>query len=288
MSHLYKVPQAETGYSRKNWHGTAEEYHHALATSTTVYVGNLSFFTREEQIWELFSKVGEVSRIVMGLNKYELTPCGFCFVEYYTHEAAADCVNYVSGTKLDERVIRADWDTGFVEGRQYGRGSSGGQVRDEFRDYFDPERGDKQQKANFPLRDAQPAPYRHTPSKDSSHESHRYDGPHTPHNRNDHHAQHTPRNFPPSDERQGDRDRYEESRGRGYDDRFSSRDYRDHRDRYDDHRRDSRDFHRDHHDNRGKRSRSDFEQRSAPPEPMVDEFGRDIPIAKRSKGPERR
>ena len=65
------------------------------------------------------------------------------FCRYYTHEAAGDCVNYVSGTNLDGRVIRADWDSGFEEGRQFGRGSSGGQIRDELRDYYDPERGDR-------------------------------------------------------------------------------------------------------------------------------------------------
>jgi len=82
MAHLYKLNGLETAYSRKTWRGTQLEYQHALDTSTTVYVGDLSFFTREEQIWELFSRVGEVKRIVMGLNKFELTPCGFCFVEY--------------------------------------------------------------------------------------------------------------------------------------------------------------------------------------------------------------
>jgi hypothetical protein len=29
---------------------------------------------------------------------------------------------------MDDRIIRTDWDAGFVEGRQYGRGKSGGQV----------------------------------------------------------------------------------------------------------------------------------------------------------------
>ncbi len=36
---------------------------------------------------------------------------------------------YVSGTKLDDRIIRIDWDVGFSDGRQFGRGRSGGQVR---------------------------------------------------------------------------------------------------------------------------------------------------------------
>ncbi|KAK4945750.1 nuclear cap binding complex subunit [Elasticomyces elasticus] len=112
-----------------------------LKDATTLYVGNLSFYTTEEQIHELFSKCGEIKRLIMGLDRFQKTPCGFCFVEYYTHQDALDCMKYVGGTKLDERVIRTDLDAGFQEGRQYGRGRSGGQVRDEYRDEFDPGRG---------------------------------------------------------------------------------------------------------------------------------------------------
>lgn len=56
----------------------------------------------------------------MGLDRFSKTPCGFCFVEYYTHQDALDCMKYVGGTKLDERIIRSDLDPGFLEGRQYG------------------------------------------------------------------------------------------------------------------------------------------------------------------------
>ncbi|KAK5570485.1 nuclear cap binding complex subunit [Exophiala xenobiotica] len=97
-----------------------------LKDATTLYVGNLC---------------GEIKRLIMGLDRYQKTPCGFCFVEYYTHQDALDCMKYIGGTKLDERVIRTDLDAGFQEGRQYGRGKSGGQVRDEYRDEFDPGRG---------------------------------------------------------------------------------------------------------------------------------------------------
>jgi len=112
-----------------------------LRDATTLYVGNLSFYTTEEQIHELFSKCGEIKRLVMGLDRFQKTPCGFCFVEYYTHQDALDCMKYIGQTKLDERIIRTDLDEGFVEGRQYGRGKSGGQVRDEYREEFDPGRG---------------------------------------------------------------------------------------------------------------------------------------------------
>ncbi|KAI1820322.1 nuclear cap-binding protein subunit 2 [Xylaria intraflava] len=112
-----------------------------LKNATTLYVGNLSFYTTEEQVYELFSKCGEIKRLVMGLDRFQKTPCGFCFVEYYTHQDALDCMKYIGGTKLDERIIRTDLDPGFEEGRQYGRGKSGGQVRDEYRDDFDEGRG---------------------------------------------------------------------------------------------------------------------------------------------------
>lgn len=112
-----------------------------LSCSCTLYVGNLSFYTTEEQIHELFSKCGEIKRIIMGLDRITKSPCGFCFVEYYIHEDASDCMLFISGTKLDDRVVRCDLDPGYKEGRQWGRGKSGGQVRDEYREDFDNGRG---------------------------------------------------------------------------------------------------------------------------------------------------
>lgn len=50
-------------------------------------------------------------------------------------------MKFLNGTKIDDRPIRTDIDPGFKEGRQYGRGKSGGQVRDEVRQTFDEARG---------------------------------------------------------------------------------------------------------------------------------------------------
>lgn len=108
--------------------GTRSDLEEKLQESTTLYVGNLSFFTTEEQIFELFTRSGDIKRIIMGLDRVKKTPCGFCFVEYYSREDAEGCVRYINGTRLDDRIIRVDWDAGFEEKRQYGRGKSGGQV----------------------------------------------------------------------------------------------------------------------------------------------------------------
>uniref|UniRef100_A0A1A9WJK5 Nuclear cap-binding protein subunit 2 n=1 Tax=Glossina brevipalpis TaxID=37001 RepID=A0A1A9WJK5_9MUSC len=130
-----------SSYRDQHFKGSRAEQERSLRESTTLYVGNLSFYTTEEQIHELFSRCGEVRRIVMGLDKYKKTPCGFCFVEYYRRPEAENAMRYVNGTRLDDRLIRVDWDAGFIEGRQYGRGKTGGQVRDEYRTDYDAGRG---------------------------------------------------------------------------------------------------------------------------------------------------
>ncbi|KAL5797510.1 hypothetical protein ACOSQ2_002330 [Xanthoceras sorbifolium] len=139
MASLFKDPAKISAYRDRRFPGSQEEFDHALLTSTTVYVGNMSFYTTEEQIYELFSRAGEIKKLIMGLDKNSKTPCGFCFVLYYSREDTEDAVKYISGTILDDRPIRVDFDWGFQDGRQWGRGRSGGQVRDEYRTDYDPD-----------------------------------------------------------------------------------------------------------------------------------------------------
>ncbi len=190
MSRLLKrINPVLSVYKDRKFRGDQQAFEHALHTSTTVYVGNLAFWTTEEQLYEVrdlshtccpcgsavslcsvvssathastllntehlpstqvFSKVGDVRRIIMGLDRVNKTPCGFCFVLYYTRDDTDDCVKYINGTMLDERPIRVDFDWGFEEGRQFGRGRSGGQVRDEYRQGYDPGRLAPQKVAAF-------------------------------------------------------------------------------------------------------------------------------------------
>ncbi|CAF1279350.1 unnamed protein product [Rotaria magnacalcarata] len=138
---LFQKSIALSSYRDRQFRGSEGDQDQKLLASTTLYIGNLSFFTTEEQIHELFSRAGDVKRIIMGLDKIEKTPCGFCFVEYYTRLDAERAMRYINQTRLDDRIIRTDWDAGFVDGRQFGRGRNGGQVRDEYRKDYDPGRG---------------------------------------------------------------------------------------------------------------------------------------------------
>mmetsp|Transcript_7603 Transcript_7603/g.14270 ORF Transcript_7603/g.14270 Transcript_7603/m.14270 type:complete len:153 (-) Transcript_7603:2561-3019(-) len=127
---LYENEKPNSLYIDRQLNMSKEEYLAALEVSKTVYVGNLSLYTKEEQLYELFGLCGHVERVIMGLDRYRKTPCGFCFAEFATHEDAGLAISCISGTKVDEHIVRVDWDPGFREGRQFGRGKSGGQKRD--------------------------------------------------------------------------------------------------------------------------------------------------------------
>jgi len=186
MAHLYRDLSVKSLYTDRNCEGGRERWQEAIEESTTLYIGaphcrlrsppriqrtrapdparappasgNLSFYTTEEQLYEFFSKTGEVRRVVMGLDRFSKTPCGFCFIEFYRRPDTEDAVRFLNGMKLDERVARVDWDGGFLEGRQYGRGRSGGQVRDEYRSDFDAGRGGWGKVADAPPSDRAPLP----------------------------------------------------------------------------------------------------------------------------------
>lgn len=86
---------------------------------------------------------GPIERLILGLNKKYMIPCGFCFVIYFCRKDAQRAIDLLNKTLLDGNVIRVDFDIGFSEGRQYGRGYLGGQVRDEVKRKpdFKPESG---------------------------------------------------------------------------------------------------------------------------------------------------
>lgn len=56
----------------------------------------------------------------MGLDRFNYTPCGFCFVLYKNPQDAINAVKYLADTKLEDRLVQIDLDPGFREGRQFG------------------------------------------------------------------------------------------------------------------------------------------------------------------------
>ncbi|XP_027945560.1 nuclear cap-binding protein subunit 2-like [Eumetopias jubatus] len=120
--------------------GDNDDQEKLLKESSTLYMGNLSFHTTEEQIYELFSRCGDIKHVFMGLDKIKKKAWGFCFVEYYNRLDAENAMWFLNGTRLDDRIIHTDWDLAFREGRQYGHQLED-QVRNAFCEDFDVGRG---------------------------------------------------------------------------------------------------------------------------------------------------
>lgn len=78
---------------------------HTLCRSPCLYIGNLSFYTTEEQMCELFGRVGAIDRVIMGLDRNRLTPCGFAFVIYQTRDDADAAVKYLNGYAPPPRTL---------------------------------------------------------------------------------------------------------------------------------------------------------------------------------------
>ena len=78
----------------------------SLSDTCTVYVANIdTTVATEERIYSIFSRCGEVKRVVLGVNRTTREPCGFCFVVFATHEAAVAAYAFLNGFDVDDRGV---------------------------------------------------------------------------------------------------------------------------------------------------------------------------------------
>jgi len=93
----------------------------SLNGTNTLYVGDISNDTTANQIHSVFSLVGRVQRVRIGINQASREGCGFCFVEFPGFGPVDKAMNHVNGIQIEGKPIRSEKDPGFVEGREYGR-----------------------------------------------------------------------------------------------------------------------------------------------------------------------
>ncbi|CRG93185.1 nuclear cap-binding protein, putative [Plasmodium gallinaceum] len=140
MAHLYEEVNKKRKYYDRSLCNDYDDWLKKIQFSKTVYIGNLSIYTTEQQIYEHMSKSGDIEDIIMGLHRKEKSPCGFCFVIYKKREGYIRAVNFLNNSILDGRIIRVDEDLGIIGRRKYGRGKTGVQKRDERNKFYDEDR----------------------------------------------------------------------------------------------------------------------------------------------------
>ena len=111
------------------------------APSKVLFVGNLSWNTVEDTLWDAFSEYGEVTSVRLPTDRESGKPKGYGYIEFGAVDSAQKAISAMNGKDLDGRPIRLDFtqprdNNGPGRGRgrgrggfDNGRGRGGGRVR---------------------------------------------------------------------------------------------------------------------------------------------------------------
>lgn len=98
--------------------------------SSTLFVGNISFDTTEDGLWEIFAEYGEVKSVRLPTDRETQRPKGFGYVEFSDIETAKKAFDGVQGKDIGGRNIRLDFSQ--PRGENGGGGGGGGRGRGGF------------------------------------------------------------------------------------------------------------------------------------------------------------
>lgn len=71
-----------------------------------IYVGNLPFKFREQELQDLFAEYGEVTRAQIITDKYSGRSKGFGFVEMAEKADGENAINELNGKEVDGRPLK--------------------------------------------------------------------------------------------------------------------------------------------------------------------------------------
>eukprot|EP01122_Echinamoeba_exundans_P017871 TRINITY_DN981_c0_g1_i1.p1 TRINITY_DN981_c0_g1~~TRINITY_DN981_c0_g1_i1.p1 ORF type:complete len:216 (+),score=37.97 TRINITY_DN981_c0_g1_i1:967-1614(+) len=81
-------------------------------TSTTLFVGNLSYNIGEKELFDIMDRVGRVRNVTIGWNRRTNQSRGYAFVEFADRRDAEAAYDKFRDYSLDGRRLRVDWDVG--------------------------------------------------------------------------------------------------------------------------------------------------------------------------------
>ena len=100
-----------------------------------IYVANLSFDLRDEDLKELFASYGDVSSARIIMDKMTSRSRGFGFVEMPDDEAAKNAIAELDGSTIGGRPIKVNEAKPKPEGGSYGGGRGGEKSYNNSRSY---------------------------------------------------------------------------------------------------------------------------------------------------------
>ncbi|TKA27016.1 hypothetical protein B0A50_05207 [Salinomyces thailandicus] len=91
-----------------------------------VFIGNIPYGVSEEQICDIFGRVGQVVNFRLVYDKESGRPKGFGFLEYTDVDAAASAVRNLEGHEIMGRTLRVDYSNDNGGGKSGGGGGGTG------------------------------------------------------------------------------------------------------------------------------------------------------------------
>ncbi|CAG8697633.1 1369_t:CDS:2 [Ambispora leptoticha] len=89
--------------------------------STTLYVGNLPYAFREQDVADMFERYGRLRKVTVQLDHYTGRNKGFAFVEFEDRRDAEDAYDKYNGFSVEGRRLKLDWDIGLTKKDQHRR-----------------------------------------------------------------------------------------------------------------------------------------------------------------------
>ncbi|NJK85225.1 MAG: RNA-binding protein [Bacteroidales bacterium] len=70
-----------------------------------IYVGNLSFKVKENDLKEIFEEYGEVSSVKIITDKFTGKSKGFAFVDMQDDDEAQNAIKELNGSEINDRAV---------------------------------------------------------------------------------------------------------------------------------------------------------------------------------------
>ena len=74
----------------------------------SIYVGNISYQVTEEDLTEVFSEYGKVTRVQVPMDRETGRQRGFAFVEMETEDEEVAAINALDGAEWMDRTIKVN------------------------------------------------------------------------------------------------------------------------------------------------------------------------------------
>jgi len=91
-----------------------------------LYVGNLSYTTKEEDLRSLFAQYGEVTSVKIITDNATGRSKGFAFVEMGSKEAGVNAIRNLNDKEIGSRNIKVNEARKKEDNRSFGGGGGGG------------------------------------------------------------------------------------------------------------------------------------------------------------------